>query len=51
MLKNMINNYERYSGSDESFEEALSGELKFKVDASENYRIMFADPIGKILNK
>ena len=50
-LCDMIINYETYSGSDETFEEALSGELSYKIDSSENYRIMFADPVSKILNK
>ena len=49
-LCDMIINYETYSGSDETFEEALSGELSYKIDSSENYRIMFADPVSKILN-
>ena len=50
-LCDMIINYGTYSGSDETFEEALSGELSYKIDSSENYRIMFADPVSKILNK
>ena len=49
-LCDMIINYGTYSGSDETFEEALSGELSYKIDSSENYRIMFADPVSKILN-
>ena len=49
-LCDMIINYGTYSGSDETFEEALSGELSYKMDSSENYRIMFADPVSKILN-
>ena len=49
-LCDMIINYETYSGSDETFEEALSGDLSYKSDSCEKSRIMFADPVSKILN-
>ena len=45
----MIKYYDYYSNSGESFREAMSGELSYKVDSSENARLMIGDPIYKIL--
>ena len=45
----MIKYYDRYTGSGESFEEAVSGELSFKADSSQNLELMLGKPINQIL--
>ena len=47
----MIKYYGDYYGGDEDFCEALSGELKFKVDSTRNLELMFITPLKNILSR
>ena len=47
----MIKYYGDYYGGDEDFCEALSGELKYKVDSTTNLELMFVNPIKNILSR
>jgi len=45
----MIKYYSKYSGTDEDFCEAVSGELSYKFDASTNLDYILGYPLAKIL--
>ena len=47
----MIKYYGEYYAGDESFCEALSGELSYKVDSTRNLELMFINPIENILSR
>ena len=46
----MIKYYSTYSGSGEDFDEAVSGELSYKVDSTSNLNLMVGEPISNILS-
>lgn len=48
---NMIKYYSLYSGADEDFCEAVSGELSYKLNSTSNLDLMVGEPIYNILSK